>query len=630
MKPVIEVDLDAIRENYRTFCEELGVTVIPVVKAEAYGHGALAVAQAVVAAGAPMLGVADAREGIALRDAGIEVPIIAWLHSPMQDWDATFAADLELGVSSFDMLARIGERARQRTGVSGQGNAAVRIHLKLDTGLGRNGARQVDWRALFGHARELERAGHIQVVGIMSHIAGAGEAEDLAQIANFERGVFLAGEAGLRPELLHLCATGAALKYPQARYDAVRLGIGLYGLSPFDPDEDPGIDLRPALTMRAPLAQGFSSAEETSLSWRIDLGTADGLAPLTIDGLAALPPIVDNVGDRWRIEYIEENHSILEPVGELTDPVSDSRSDRRILTVIGPETTADAWAAAAETINYEITTRLSNRIDRAYLAPERLQAADTFASGSDRRTAPLRKSVIDLDALRVGLQEQFAAADLSADAYGHGAAEVLPLVLEEGLEVVARTSADVARLRELGAKHAQLYADAPDETRTFYGFSGDTRHAALALRSELINVKRVGPGQAVSYGYKWRASERTTLGLVPLGYADAIPRVAFERAYVSVAGATVPIVGRVAMDQVVIDLGDIDCWPGMPVHIWGASTGDVSLHDWAAWTDLTPAALCATLGPRVNRVYVSAEPYEAAGFGLPSVRVISNEQGDHA
>ncbi|WP_192497170.1 alanine racemase [Gulosibacter chungangensis] len=634
MKPLIEVDLDAIRENYRTFRDTLGVAVIPVVKAEAYGHGALAVAQAVVGAGAPMIGVADAREAIALRDAGIEVPILAWLHSPMQDWDATFAADLELGISSFDMLARVGERARNR--VSSQKTGPLRIHLKLDTGLGRNGAREVDWLALFAQARDLERTGQLKVVGIMSHISGASETDDLAQIARFERGLTLAEQVGLQPELVHLCATGAALKYPQARYDAVRIGIGIYGLSPFDAGEDPGIPLRPALSLRAPLAHGFTSEEEHSHSWRIDIGSADGLPPLEIAGLEALPPLVDNFGDRWQIELIEENHSIVEPYGDLTEPSPDGRGDRRILTAIGPQTTADDWAAAAETINYEITTRLSGRIDRAYLAPERLRAADTMAAGSDRRVAPLRKAVIDLDKLRVGLQEQYAPVDLSADAYGHGAAELLPLVLEEGLEVVARTYADVARLRELGAKHVQLYANAPEATRTFYGLSGDTRHAALALRSELIHVKRVAPGQAVSYGYRWRAAEHTTLGLVPIGYADAIPRVAFERAYVSVGGATAPIVGRVAMDQVVIDLGDNDCWPGMPVHIWGSATGDVSLHDWASWTDLTPAALCATLGQRVNRVYVTREPYESAGFGLPAVRVISSDgmmssdQGDSA
>lgn len=590
MKPVIEVDLDAIRENYIAFSKAVGVTVIPVVKAEAYGHGALAVAQTVVAAGAPMLGVADAREATSLRDAGIDVPILAWLHSPKQDWDATFAANLEIGVSSFDMLAQVGERASQRSG------ADIRIHLKLDTGLGRNGARELDWLALFAQARDLERTSGVTIVGIMSHMAGAGKAQDLAQIASFERGIALADRVGLRPELLHLSATGSALRYPQARYDAVRVGIGLYGLSPFEPDEDPGIRLRPALSLTGPI-------ERDDAGWRIDVGTADGLAPL----VGELPALVDDHGDRWQIRRLEPNHCILEPLESVENA-------RRTLTLIdrelGRSATADDWAAAADTINYEITTRLSTRIDRAYLAPEPLQAADSIANGGEQRTAPLRTAVIDIDALRLGLQEQRAPADLSADAYGHGAAEVLPLVLAEGLEIVGRTHTEVAALRELGAKAAQLQTDAPDETRAFYGFAGDTRHAALSLRSELIHVKRVMPGQTVSYGYKWQTPKHTTLGLVPLGYADAIPRAAFERAHVSVGGVTVPIVGRVAMDQVVIDLGDIDCWPGLPVHIWGTGTGDVSLHDWAEWTGLTPGALCATLGPRVNREYVGEASHQ--------------------
>lgn len=611
MKPVIEVDLDAIRENYRTFADHLGVTIIPIVKAEAYGHGALAVAQTVIAAGAPMLGVADAREAIALRDAGIDTPILAWLHSPMQDWDATLAADLEIGVSSFDMLARIANRTPKSPDVT------QRIHLKLDTGLGRNGIREVDWLGLFAYARELERRQALRVVGVMSHIAGAGEVEDRAQIERFERGVGAADHVGLRPETLHLCATGAALQYPEARYDAVRLGIGLYGLTPFGPDDDPGINLRPALALRGPI-------ERSDAGWRVDVGTADGLAPIA----GELPPLIDDHGDRWRIAKLEANHCILEPLNDLVP------GDRRVLTLIdreaGRSATADQWAAAGQTINYEVTTRLSIRIDRVYLAPEPLRAADATASGGDQRTAPLRKAVIDLDVLRVGLQEQQVAADLSADAYGHGAEQVIPLVLEAGLPIVARSHADVGRLRELGVTNAKVQVDAPDETRAFYGFGDGTKNAALALRSELIHVKRVMPGQAVSYGYAWRATKRTTLGLVPLGYADAIPRRAFGRAYVSVGGAVVPVVGRIAMDQIVVDLSDIECWPGMPVHIWGTGTGDVRLQEWAEWTGLSPAALCATLGPRVHRVHVTSEPFESAGFGEPAVRVILNEQGDPA
>ncbi|MDJ1370027.1 alanine racemase [Gulosibacter molinativorax] len=620
MKPVIEVDLDAIRDNYRAFADALGVQVIPVVKAEAYGHGALAVSQTLVAAGAPMLGVADAREGTTLRDAGLDVPILAWLHSPMQDWDATFAADLEIGVSSFDMLARVGDYASRGT------RRDLRIHLKLDTGLGRNGIREVDWLAVFAQACELERAGHLTVAGLMSHMAGAGESEDLAQIAAFERGINVAAYAGLHPELLHLCATGAGLRYPQARYDAVRVGIGLYGLSPFDAGEDPGITLRPALALRGPI-------EHSEAGWRVDVGSADGLAPFASNS-EPLPPLIDSHGDRWRIASLEATHCILEPLEAIAEPPAKARGDRRILTLIdrepGGSATADDWAAAGGTINYEITTRLSGRIDRAYLAPEPLQAADAQVTGGDHRTAPLRKALIDLDELRFGLQEQFAPADLSADAYGHGAAKLLPLVLEAGRDVIGRTRVDVARLRELGARDAQLRVDAGPETREFYGFGDGTRHAAISLRSELINVKRVLPGQAVSYGYMWRASRHTTIGLVPLGYADAIPRAVFERGYVSVGGAVMPIVGRVAMDQVVVDLGDHDCWPGMPVHIWGSTTGDVSLHDWAEWTGLSPEALCATLGTRVNRVYMTTEPYESAGFGRSTVRVISQEQGDHA
>ncbi|MGO1545496.1 MAG: alanine racemase [Gulosibacter sp.] len=603
MNPVIEVDLDAIRANYRSFEAAVGVGVMPIVKAEGYGHGALAIAQAVVAAGAPTLGVADAREAIALRDAGIDVPILSWLHSPVQDWEAAFAAELELGVSSFDLLAIIGERAAHRPG-----DSRIRVHLKLDTGLGRNGAREIDWVGLFAQARDLERAGLIHVVGMFSHLAGAGEQADLEQIAAFERGIALAKRLELRPDYVHLAATGAALRYPQARYDFVRLGIGLYGLSPFSPDEEPGIALKPALSLQAPIKRADDG-------WCIEMGTAHGLTPVA----AALPPFVDNHGDRWRLLRLEANHSILEPLDELTNGVP--RTAFVIDREPGRSATADDWAKAGGTINYEITTRLSQRIQRAYVAPEPLQAAEVRAAGGERRVSPRRQAIIDLDTLRVRLQQQDVPVDLSADAYGHGMAEVLGLVLEAGLQPIARTQLDLEVLRAHGATNAALVPEAPAETRMPYGFDASVfGGATLGLRSELVHVKRVQEGQAVSYGYEWRASHSTTLGLVPIGYADAIPRSALGHAYVSVGGVAVPVVGRVAMDQVVIDLGDIESWPGMPVHIWGSETGDISLGDWAHWTGLTPEALCASLGPRVERIYLSREPFEAAQFGGSSVQ----------
>ncbi|SJM58335.1 alanine racemase [Gulosibacter sp. 10] len=614
MNPVIEIDLDAIRANYREFRRVLDVDIVPVVKADAYGHGALAVAQAVAGAGAPMIGVADAREGIALRDAGIAAPILAWLHSPQQDWDAVLEAGLEVGLSSFDSLALLGDSA--------SAGRPARVHLKLDTGLGRNGARACDWRALFAQALELERAGRIRVAGVFSHLAGAGADADLAQIAEFDRAWRLAHEVGLEPERRHLAATGAALQYPQARYDFVRLGIGLYGLSPFGPEQDPGIELRPALQLRAPIRRlSAEDAETAGAGWCTPVGSAAGLPPILHD----LPALADDRGERWRAVRVEPSRTLLEPADDpaaapALELVDDGAERTVVLIDRAPDrsATADDWAAAAGTINYEVTTRLSGRIHRAYLEPEPLQLALGDGNRVPGVLAPVRRAVVDLDLIRSRFDGWSAAVDLGEDAYGHGADVLLPLVLEAGLSPVARSLAGVEALRELGASDPRLLPDAPDATRTIYGFDRAAGAPAIRLYTELLGVKRVEPGQAVSYGYAWRAAAPTTLGLVPLGYADAIPRSAFGRARVCVDGVPVPVVGRVAMDQVVVDLGDIDCWPGALVTVWGSGDGEPDLHDWADWTGQPAEALCGALGSRVERAY-SGEPYvDARGFGSRS------------
>lgn len=604
MTAEIEVDLEAIQHNVRGLQQLCGVPVMPVVKAAGYGHGAFEVAVAALAAGASALGVADAHEAIALREAGIDAPILSWLNSPGQRWDAMLANELWIGVSSFDQLARVAETARER------GVDRAPIHLKLDSGLGRNGAREIDWRALFAQARDLERAGHVRITGLFSHIAGAGRPEDLAQVSRFERAVRLSDELGLAPDLLHLAATGAAIRYPEARFDLVRVGIGIYGLSPFEPGEDPGVDLKPALRLNAAI-------HRTADGWHAPVGAVDGLPPIH----RQLPPLIDARGDRWRLLEVRETSSVLEPMD------ADGTDTAASIAIIGPQTTTDDWALAAGTINYEITTRLSQRIHRTYTPAEPSEAIAQAPNGS----APTRLATVDLRLIRLRLQgwsaERAAAeaegrdydgpthVDLSADAYGHGLEALLPLVMAAGLTPVARTERDFDRMWNLGATTALLDPDSGDRTRAVYGFE-HPGELALTFVTELAHLKRVRPGQAVSYGYVWRATRETTLGLVPLGYADAIPRSAFGRARMRVAGISAPVVGRVAMDQVVVDLGDTETWPGAEVRVWGNEPNDSSLHEWSNWTGLPPQALLATLGSRTRREYAEERRDDIGGHAV--------------
>ncbi len=300
-------------------------------------------------------------EALELREAGIRLPILAWLHDPGASFDAAIAAGVSLGVSYLAQL----DRVAAAPGVAD-------VQLKIDTGLGRNGAAAGDWDELAAAAAAHERAGRIRVSGVWSHLANAGAEADAEQVAAFEHAVEAARAAGLDPELLHLAATAGALRVPAARFGLVRLGIGVYGLSPFGDQTSAGLGLRPALELsaavasvkRVPAGLGVSYAHdyrterETTLAL-VPLGYGDGVprhasgrGPVSINGVSyriagrvAMDQVVVDVGDA---EVTVGDRAVL-----FGDPATGAPS-------------ADDWARAADTINYEIVTRLGDRIERTY------------------------------------------------------------------------------------------------------------------------------------------------------------------------------------------------------------------------------------------------------------------------
>jgi alanine racemase len=356
------VDLGAIAHNIAALREATGPGLkMVVVKADAYGHGAVPVAQTAERAGADWLGVVAVEEALALRAAGIRLPILSWLHAPGADFDAAIAGGIDLGVSYLDQLDRV---------AASSGVASVQ--LKVDTGLGRNGAAPGEWEHLVAAAAAHERAGRIRVRGVWSHLANAGERADLDQVSAFEEAVEVARAAGLAPEMLHLAATAGALRVPAARYDLVRLGIGVYGLSPFDGVSSADLGLRPALELSAAVAavkrmprdhgvsygHDYRTRSETTLAL-IPLGYGDGVprqasgrGPVWIDGVSY--PVAGRVAmDQLVVDVGDAQVSVGDRAVLFGDPADGVPS-------------ADDWAAAADTINYEIVTRLSGRIERTY------------------------------------------------------------------------------------------------------------------------------------------------------------------------------------------------------------------------------------------------------------------------
>ncbi|KAA0978031.1 alanine racemase [Paeniglutamicibacter gangotriensis] len=359
------IDLANIRENVKRVGELVApAAIMGVIKADGYGHGAIAVGRAAVQAGATWLGCAHVTEALKVREAGIEVPMLAWLHTLDTPFAQAITANVDLAVSGWELdhVARAAQEAAQ----------PARVHLKIDTGLGRNGSAPADWETLLGRASSYQDEGLMRVVGVFSHLAVADEPERPEtdeQLEAFNQAVALAEDAGFDLEVRHIANTPAILSRPDSHYDLVRLGLGMYGMSPFAGEEPERYGLRPAMTLTSRIANvkkvpagsgvGYGLRYHTSVETYLGLvpmGYADGIprsalnAPVSINGKTylvrgtiAMDQFVVDLGPDIDVEATLDSEVILFGQG-------------------GPSVTE--WADAAGTINYEIATRISPRVPR--------------------------------------------------------------------------------------------------------------------------------------------------------------------------------------------------------------------------------------------------------------------------
>ncbi len=372
MRSVARVDLDAIRHNVAVLCEHAGTAqVMAVVKADGYGHGLVPSAQAAVRGGASWLGVAFLEEALALRAAGVEVPLLAWLFAPDEDLTAAVAAGVDLGVYATAELARAVEAA-VTSGVP------ARVHLKADTGLSRGGATVGDWPDLCEAAAKAEAEGSVRVVGLWSHFAFADGGPDhpvnSRQAAVFAEALEVAASKGLQPEVRHLANSAATLTAPTTHYDLVRPGVAVYGLSPVPQIGSPrDFGLRPAMTLlstvaltkRVPAGSGvsylhrYTTEAETTLAL-VPLGYADGVPRAATNSARVLL--------RGRQRQIAGTVSMDQFVLDVGDDEV-AAGDEVVLFGPGDDggPTAQDWADAVGTIDYEIVTRIGARVPRAYV-----------------------------------------------------------------------------------------------------------------------------------------------------------------------------------------------------------------------------------------------------------------------
>ena len=343
----VEIDLNALKANLRYIKAKAGVPVLAVVKADAYGHGLVRCAQAAIEAGADYLGTATLSEAFALREAGIKAPLLAWLLPPGEDFKRAVQLNIELGLSSLSAFDEV-------NAIPG-----AKIHLEVESGMGRGGFSN-EWPELLN--RDLSK-----VFGIFTHLARAdepSEAQNKTQLENFEIFVNDLKARGVNP-IRHLSNTAATLSIPDAKYDMVRVGIAMYGLSPLGRDEN----LKPVMKIKAKLVLvkdlpkghpiGYGASEVTKSDTKIGIvgmGYADGIprnakgAGVTFMGQTA--PIIGRVSmDQFAVDLGAES----------------SAKSGDWVTVIGEKFDAYDWAQACQTIHYEITTRISQRVPRFYL-----------------------------------------------------------------------------------------------------------------------------------------------------------------------------------------------------------------------------------------------------------------------
>lgn len=371
------IDLDAIAANF-DLVGGIGVPVMAVVKADAYGHGVASVAPWLRHHGATWLGVALPSEALMLRARGDRGRILAWLWTPGDPGIIDcVASDVDVSISDAWALAEV------VTAAKGVGRTA-RVHVKIDTGLSRNGASRSSWAELMEAVRAARDSGHIEVVAIWSHLGSAdtpGDERTAGQVDAFVDALEEASAIGVEPELRHLSNSAGALSRPDLAFDMVRSGIALYGLTPGAAmGSAPDLGLRPAMELQARLAHVKPLRHGSWVSygdaWQAPVDTTMGLVPLGYaDGIprSASNAVDVLVGDR-RCPIIGRV-AMDQFVVDLGPAAKDHPGDlvRCFGSGSSGEPTADEWAERTDTIGYEIVTRIGERVPRRFL-PEPVAA----------------------------------------------------------------------------------------------------------------------------------------------------------------------------------------------------------------------------------------------------------------
>lgn len=360
----VQVDMDAIAYNMQRLATIIGpkVTLLAVVKADAFGHGAIPVSTTVLHNGASYLGVGSLAEALELRAAGIAAPVLVLGYTP--PWAARQAIRHDLTVTLYDPeTARLFDRAAREL------DATARAHVKVDSGLGRLGLLPEDVTHFF---RSLRNLSHVEIEGIYTQFSAADEDHDYTrhQLAVFEDVVNPLLAAGFRFRYVHAANSAAAIHLPEARFNMVRAGIALYGLSPGPLAPIPG-DFRPAMEWRTTVAQvkrlppgsfvGFGTTYRTHATQQIAIlpvGYADGFrrGPKRWKHVLVRGEYAPVVG-RVSMDLAAVDVTQIDGVQEGDEVVLIGRQGNRAIT-------AEDVAEYLDTVPYEVVSTVLARVPR--------------------------------------------------------------------------------------------------------------------------------------------------------------------------------------------------------------------------------------------------------------------------
>jgi alanine racemase len=361
------IDLEAYAHNLRVARDYAGreCKLMAIVKANAYGHGLIPVARKAAASGAAMLGVATVEEGVALRDAGLTLPVVVLFQPPQAALDAIVEHGLTLVLADLPTAEHLGELARRA-------NRVVPVHCQVDTGMGRQGFNS---DTAVNDIQLITRISHIDIEGICTHFPVANRKEDeytINQVRTFRNVTRQLERAGIPFEMTHAANSAGIVNYPRSAFDMVRPGILSYGVWPVD-DAPASPTLKPVLRWETTITQVRELEPGANISYGrtytapsrmrvgiLPIGYADGYqhrlsnrAEVLIQGKRC--PVRGSV---CMDQVVVDITSV--PTAKTGDTVVLIGEDR------GQRITAEELAAHANTIPYEILTGIGNRVPRIY------------------------------------------------------------------------------------------------------------------------------------------------------------------------------------------------------------------------------------------------------------------------